>query len=100
VSANQKIETGWMVFDEHQGTEKFWMVWSAAAVPQLEAVKGVVNDKDKGTINEEGQSKAVREFLSQHSSRTQPVETDKKRKHTIAKALGAILVNPIELEHH
>ena len=88
-----------MVFDEYQGTEKFWMVLSATAVPQLEAVKGVVNDKDKGTINEEGQSRAVKEFLSQHSSQTR-VETDKTSKQTKALTTGAILVNAVELEHH
>ena len=35
VTANQNIETAWMVFDEHQGTEKFWIVWAAQAVPEL-----------------------------------------------------------------
>lgn len=100
VNENQKIQTGWMVFDEHQGTEKFWMVWAAEAVPELEAVKEVVNEKDKGAIRNERQSNAVRDFLSKNSSSSPDVETDKVKKETTVKGKGAVLVNFIELEHH
>lgn len=100
VSANERVQTGWMVFDNHQGTEKFWIVWSAEGVSQLEAVRDVVNDKDKGTIQAEGQAKAVSAFLAQHSSSTVQLETDKKTKQTTARVNSDILVNPIELEHH
>jgi serine/threonine protein kinase len=98
VAANQKIETGWMVFDENQGTEKFWMIWAAEAVPELEAVKGVVNPTDKGEIKDSGQSKAVRQFLEKHSSA--PAEKDKTKKQTNVKAKGNVLVHHLELEHH
>ena len=100
VSANERVQTGWMVFDNHQGTEKFWIVWSAEGVSQLETVRDVVNDKDKGTIQAEGQAKAVSAFLAQHSSSTVQLETDKKTKQTTARVNSDILVNPIELEHH
>lgn len=100
VTENQKIQTGWMVFDEHQGTEKFWMVWAAEAVPELEAVKEVVNEKDKGAIRDESQSTAVRDFLTKNSSSSPDVETDKVKKETTVKGKGAVLVNLIELEHH
>jgi hypothetical protein len=98
VAANQKIETGWMVFDENQGTEKFWMIWAAEAVPELEAVKGVVNPTDKGEIKDSGQSKAVRQFLNKHSSA--PGEKDKTKKQTNVKAKANVLVHHVELEHH
>ena len=98
IAANQKIETAWMVFDENQGTEKFWMIWSAETVPELEAVKGVVNPTDKGEIKDSGQSKAVREFLKRHESA--PAEKDKNKKQTNVKARGSVLLHHLELEHH
>lgn len=100
VADNQTIETGWMVFDEHQGTEKFWMVWSAEAVPELESVKGAVNEKSKGTISDEGQSKSVGRVLSKYSAAATPhVETDRTKKQTSVKNKGNTLVHLIELEH-
>ena len=100
LAANQKIETGWMVFDENQGTEKFWMVWAAEPVPELEAVKGVVNPTDKGEIKDSGQSKAVREFLKKHSSTPPVAEKDKNKKQTNVKGNSPVVVHHVELEHH
>jgi serine/threonine protein kinase len=101
VNANQPIATGWMVFDENQGTEKFWVVWAANSVPELEAVKGFVNERDKGTINDSNLANAVRNFLNRRYAASKPeVAKDKTRKQTNVTATGDILVNVIELEHH
>ena len=100
LQADQKIQTAWMVFVDQQGTEKFWMVWAAEAVPELEAVKDVVNDQDKGVIRDKGEANAVREFLAKHSVSKPNVETDRVRKQTRSKGTGPILVNLLELEHH
>jgi len=100
LEAEQKIQTGWMVFVEQHGIEKFWMVWAAEAVPELEAVKEAVNEKDKGEIRDESQARDVREFLAKNSSTRPIVETDKEKKQTTARTAGPILVNLIELEHH
>jgi hypothetical protein len=100
LAGNQKIETGWMVFDENQGTEKFWMVWAAEAVPELEAVKGVVNPQDKGEISDAGQRNAVKQFLEKHSSAEAVAQKDKTKKLSNVKANGNVLVHRLELEHH
>jgi serine/threonine-protein kinase len=100
VTANQKIETAWMVFDEHQGTEKFWIVWAAEAVPDLEAVKGVINAKDKGEISDADQAKAVQRFLEKHSSEKPEAQKDATKKQTNLKEKGDVLVHLMELEHH
>ena len=101
VNATEAINTGWMLFDEHQGTEKFWIISSAKAVPELEAVKGVVNEKDKGTISDPNQADAVRAFLTAHQSSSRPeVEKEKGNKQTNVRGKGETLVNQIELEHH
>src|SRR5437868_3854927 len=74
VAANQKLQTGWMRFDDHQGTENFWLVWSASPVKELEAVTGVVNDRDLGEIKDEAKARTLRDFLKQHSA-TKPEVT-------------------------
>lgn len=101
IGANRDIQTDWMVFDEQQGTEKFWLVWATSPVPELEAVKGAVNDKDKGTIEDESQAKAVRDFLTNRYAVSKPeLEKDKPKKQTNVKARGDVVVSFVELEHH
>jgi tRNA A-37 threonylcarbamoyl transferase component Bud32 len=100
VKQDQDIQTGWVVFDEHPGVEKFWMVWAADAVQELEAVKRFVNDKDKGAVSDAAQSNAVRDFLRRYSASKPDIEIDRTRKESQVKANSATLVNLIELEHH
>jgi hypothetical protein len=89
-----------MVFDEHQGTEKFWIVWAAQAVPELEAVKGVINAKDKGEISDADQAKTVGLLLEKHSSDKPEAQKDSASKQTNLKGKGDVLVHLMELEHH
>ena len=89
-----------MSFDEQQGTEKIWLVWAEKDVPELEAVKGFANPKDRGVISSPGLGTAVNQFLKAHSSETPSVERDEDKKETIVKANGEILVHVIKLEHH
>jgi eukaryotic-like serine/threonine-protein kinase len=100
VTANEKTETKWMVFDNHQGTERFWIIWAAEAVPELEAVKGVINEKDKGEVGDADQAKAVKSLLEKHSSDKPDVQKDSTNKQTILKGKGDVLVHLMELEHH
>lgn len=100
VTADQKLETAWMRFDDHQGTEKFWIVLSASPVKELEAVTNRVNDVDQGEIKDAGQARAVRDFLQKHSSPQAEVTKDSAKKQTTVKGKGEVLVNKIELEHH
>jgi serine/threonine-protein kinase len=100
VAENEKIQTGWMVFDQHQGTEKFWIVWAAEAVPELEAVKGVVNPRDRGEVTDRDQANSIKQFLDNHSSSKPEVEKDRSKKQTDVKVKGKVLVHLVELEHH
>jgi serine/threonine protein kinase len=100
VTANEKTETKWMVFDNHQGTERFWIIWAAEAIPELEAVKGVINEKDKGEVGDADQAKAVKSLLEKHSSDKPDVQKDSTNKQTIVKGKGDVLVHLMELEHH
>ncbi len=100
VTADQKLQTAWMRFDDHQGTEKFWMVLSETPVKELEAVMNRVNDVDQGEIRDATQARAVRDFLQKHSSPKPEVTKDSAKKQTIVKGKGEVLVNYVELEHH
>lgn len=93
-------QQSWFQFDEQQGTEKIWLVWAEQDVPELEAVKGFANPKDRGVISSPGLAAAVNQFLQAHSSPSPAVERDDDKKETVVKATGAILVHVIKLEHH
>jgi serine/threonine protein kinase len=100
VTADQKLQTAWMRFDDHQGTEKFWVVFSKSPVKELEAVTNRVNDVDQGEIKDATQARGVRDFLQKHSSPQPEVTKDSAKKQTVVNGKGDVLVNFIELEHH
>ncbi|MEA2204123.1 MAG: eukaryotic-like serine/threonine-protein kinase [Blastocatellia bacterium] len=100
---NQRIEipeTSWIKFDAEQGTEKLWLVFSATAVPELEAVKQFVNKKDQGLISDAVLNARVLEFLRANSGTKATLEKDDELKQTTLKIPGAVLVHAIKLEHH
>ena len=103
LTQNQQIqipEQSWFDFDEQKGTEKIWLVWAEKDVPELEAVKGFANPKDRGVISSPGLRSAVNEFLKVHSTSKPIVDRDEDKKETIVKADGDVLVQVIKLEHH
>jgi serine/threonine protein kinase len=95
-----EFETGSYGLDTNQGTEKFWLVWSAAPVPELEAVKGFVNPKDRGQVSDPKLAEALGAFLSKHWATKPQVEVDKTAKIVSVKSTSDVLVNLLELEHH
>lgn len=98
VNANEKLQTAWMRFDDHQGTEKFWMVWSAAPVKELQAVSDAA--KDRGEVRDAAKAKSIRDFLNSNSSAKPAATKDSAKKQTLVNGKGNVLVNLIELEHH
>jgi serine/threonine protein kinase len=100
---NQQIqipEESWFQFDEQQGTEKIWVVWAEKEVPEMEAIKGFANPKDRGAVSSPALRTAVNEFLKAHSATNSYVKRDEDKKETIVRANGAILIHVIKLEHH
>jgi serine/threonine protein kinase len=98
IAADQKLQTAWMRFEDHQGTEKFWMVWAASPGKELEAVSDAVNERDQGEIKDATKARSVHEFLANGSK--PEVAKDSAKKQTAVKGKGDVLVNFIELEHH
>jgi serine/threonine protein kinase len=103
LAENQRIEIpeqSWFQFDMEQGTEKLWVIFSANAVPELEAVKQFATAKDQGLIKDAALNARVQEFLKAHSGARATIEKDDELKQTSLKAPGAVLVHAINLEHH
>ncbi|MGE0130401.1 MAG: protein kinase [Blastocatellales bacterium] len=105
LTANQQItipERGdGFFFDQEQGTEKLWLVWSASLAPEMESVKGVANAKDDGAITDPEQIRAVRDWLAKNNQPSQiAVEKDEQNKQTNIKGRGDTVVHLIKLEHH
>ena len=101
VAANQTLkipDRSWLKFDQEQGVEKLWLVFSEAVVPELEALKQFANRQTKGLITDVAQNKNVQTFLTNPSlpqSRAEKGET-----LTTVKAAGKLLVYAVKLEHH
>jgi len=91
-------ELFWFRFDREQGIEKLWLVFSEAAVPELEAVKEFTNHRQRGVITDTLKNNAVQSFLTTYST-TKP-EAEKGDTLTTLRMPGKILVYPVKLEHH
>jgi serine/threonine protein kinase len=91
-------ETTWLQFDKQQGVEKLWLVFSEAAVPELEALKQFANRQTKGVITDVSQNRNVQNFLTNSSLPKSGAE--KGETLTTVKASGKLLVYAIKLEHH
>jgi serine/threonine protein kinase len=99
LNANERFQSGAYLFDEQPGTERFRLVWTAQPVPELEAVRHLVNPTDKGRISDPAQKQAIQTFLQQHSNALLESVRDPQNKQTAISGHGAVLVALIELEH-
>lgn len=81
------------------GTEKVWIIWSAASVAQLEDVKRLNNPKDGGKINDTGQIDSIHRLLADHSLLKPAVERDEPNKRTKLNVTGDLLIYSVKLEH-
>lgn len=99
IAGNPPIETNWNRFAGQAGTEEFWMIWSAAPVPELEAAKESAFASGKGSVTNAALLRSVREFLLKHSEPKPEVVKDRARQETIVRGSGDVVVQLVELEH-
>jgi serine/threonine protein kinase len=108
VRANQVVQIpppvrnrqdNWLIFDDEEGVEKIWLIWSELVVPELEAVKSWANSKDQGAIRDLAQRVSVLRYLAPFSAVRPEVERDEAGKQTKLKAKGETLVWVMNLEH-
>jgi len=99
LAANERVETGWYVFDQHEGTEKFWIVWSAQPVDELELAARMASSENQGVITDARRSTRVRDILLRYSATAPAITTDSLRYETALRTSADTLANAIELEH-
>jgi hypothetical protein len=104
LARNQQIaipETGdGFFFDQEQGTEKLWLVWSKKSLPDLEAVKSLANPLDKGSIRNPAQIESVRHLLNQQTPATGEKNDARKDTVLVLPSSQDTSVYRINLEHH
>jgi predicted Ser/Thr protein kinase len=97
LSANQKIQTGWFVFDENPGTEKVWILWSAKPLTELDAIfKDAAQHKLE--IRDSQQIKTVRDIITGYAI-TEPL-VDKAKKQSTVAGRKEVLVSLLSLDHN
>ena len=103
IGRNQEIQIpqeSWFQFDDEAGTEKLWLVWSASAVGELEAVKQFANPEDKGLIADPALSQAVKSLLEAHSASKPQIKRSEEPRLTTLNKSGGVLIHQLKLEHH
>ncbi|MGH9840430.1 MAG: hypothetical protein ACREEM_16760, partial [Blastocatellia bacterium] len=99
LAANQPLQTGWYDVGKHQGTERLLLIWASQPIAELEAIKTVANEEEKGLINDPAKLDTVRELLGRYAQSKPESETDKARRQTTLRGRGEVFVHTIELEH-
>ena len=85
--------------DATAGTEKLWVVWSAARIEELDALKRWANPRDQGEIKDARDIQMVREFLIRHVSPAPEVHEDAGSTRVTLKSSSDPFVKLIALEH-
>ena len=92
-------ESDWFVFDENAGTEKFWIVWSAKPLPEMQEALRFVNKNDLGEVKDAALTAKIEDILNQFATGIS-VSKDSLSKRTVVKGRGDVLAIRAELEHH
>jgi hypothetical protein len=97
LDANQRIQTGWYVFDENPGTEKVWIIWSAKPLRELDAIFKDASEH-RLEIRDSQQIKAVRDIITSYGV-AEPL-VDKSNKRSTIGGKREVLVSLLLLEHN
>lgn len=96
---DQAVSTNWNTFTGPEGTEKFWIVWSAYPITELEAAKAEAFEHPKGALM--GQTlMTVKQFLYVKGSEVKTRSTkDKEKQIVTVRGTGDVLIKQLELLH-
>lgn len=97
MAANQRLQTGWYVFDKQTGVEKLWIIWSTAPISQLDEIFEEAA-KQQGVLTA-AQATTVQDYLKRYDEQPPDVKRDKARKETLVVGKGAVVVDLLELAH-
>jgi serine/threonine protein kinase len=99
LDVDSTMQTNWNTFAGRPGTELFWMIWSAAPVPALEAAKAAAFKDLEGSLKGAAVMEDLKSFLSRYSqSKPQTIKDTAERQTTVI-IEGDVMVKLLELEH-
>jgi hypothetical protein len=82
------------------GTERIWIIFSPQPVPEMEALKKLMNEVNQGEVKDSAQIKSVEDFFSKHPTSKTTFEEDRANKRTTVNSSDDVLVYRADLEHH
>jgi hypothetical protein len=92
-------EEDWFVFDEQQGTEQLWLVWSKQPLEVLEATKSYGDAASQGAIDDSSLVQRIHAFLNeQHAVPVRSVRDEAAHK-TVVTGAGDVITRLVKLEH-
>lgn len=98
VSANQKVQTGWNVFQGSTGNEVLYVVWTTSNASPLVAAKKA-GFENAGVVPPGAVEKDLREFLGRQERPGVEFNEDEKRPFTTVTGKGDTVVHRVELKH-
>ena len=91
-------ERGSLVFDK-RGVERVWLIWSKESLPEIEAFKKWVNQKDRGRVEDPGELLWLQSFLSKSPTLRPELTHNDSDSTRELRGKGDVLVYLIKLEH-
>jgi serine/threonine protein kinase len=99
-SSPQGVDSSdWLVFDDNPGIEKFWIVWSAKPLTEMQEANRFVNPDDQGEIKDAALTARIEAILN-HYSTDNTATKDSETKRTVVHGRGDVLAMRADLEHH
>lgn len=97
IAANQVIPVP-LFFDQEMGVEKLWLIWAEHPVPELEAIKRHVNQREQGAITDRAEIAAIKQFLDAHPTAT--IEQVAANQPPKFKQQGDVLIGLLQMKHY
>lgn len=98
VGADQWAQTDWNKFEGPPGKENLWMVWSIAAVPELEKAKTEAF-KNKGMLSGQSLDTAKAFLTTKEKESKAGLSRDRTTQQTTVRGSGDVIVKMLQLEH-
>jgi Protein kinase domain len=98
-SASNGDATGWYGFSGTGGVDHLWLVWSSTPVPDLDALRPLVNPRDLGRITDPQRSAAIRAWLESAAGRSVRETRDTKPFQVTVAYDGPLVVRHVALRH-
>ena len=103
IKDNQDIqipEQSWFKFDEEQGTETLWLIWSGSPLAEVEASKRFANSTDQGVISDAGLNQALKQLLKESPADKLKIEKTTAPLQTTLRSNDSIITHAIKLAHN